>query len=161
MRRTVVGVLFSGKAISDGVVNSSGGRNFMKRVLRFVFAFCLVVCMAGPALSQSRSTGEIRGTATDSSGAVLPGVTVTVLNIDTGVTATFVTNGDGLYDTVSTPTGTYRISFEKAGFKKLVRGPITLEVNTITENATLGVGSVSELVSVSAEAPLLETESAQ
>jgi len=161
MRRTVLGVLFSGKAISDGVVNSSGGRNSMNRLFRLALACCLVVCMAGPALSQSRSTGEIRGTATDSSGAVLPGVTVTVLNIDTGVTATFVTNADGLYDTVSTPTGNYRISFEKAGFKKLVRGPITLEVNTITENATLGVGAVSELVSVSAEAPILETESAQ
>ena len=133
----------------------------MNRLFRLALACCLVVCMAGPALSQSRSTGEIRGTATDSSGAVLPGVTVTVLNIDTGVTATFVTNNDGLYDTVSTPTGNYQISFEKAGFKKLVRGPITLEVNTITENATLGVGAVSELVSVSAEAPILETESAQ
>ena len=161
MSRTVLGVLFSGKAISDGVVNSSGGRNSMNRLFRLALACCLVVCMAGPALSQSRSTGEIRGTATDSSGAVLPGVTVTVLDIDTGVAATFVTNGDGLYDTVSTPTGTYRISFEKAGFKKLVRGPITLEVNTITENATLVVGAVTELVSVSAEAPLLETESAQ
>ncbi len=133
----------------------------MNRLFRLALVGCLVVCMAGPALSQSRSTGEIRGTATDSSGAVLPGVTVTVINIDTGVTATFVTNADGLYDTVSTPTGNYQISFEKAGFKKLVRGPITLEVNTITENATLGVGAVSELVSVSAEAPILETESAQ
>ena len=161
MRSTGLGVPFRGKAVSEGMVNSSGGRNSMNGLFRLALACCLIVCMAGPALSQSRSTGEIRGTATDSSGAVLPGVTVTVLNIDTGVTATFVTNGDGLYDTVSTPTGTYRISFEKAGFKKLVRGPITLEVNTITENATLGVGSVSELVSVSAEAPILETESAQ
>jgi hypothetical protein len=131
-------------------------------VCRFVFALCLVACLAGPALSQSRSTGEIRGTVTDSSGAVLPGVTVTVLNINTGVATTFVTNGDGLYDTVSTPTGAYRITFEKTGFNKLVRGPITLEVNTITENATLRVGAVSEEVTVSAEgAPLLETETAQ
>src|SRR5260221_11169581 len=143
------------------MVNLWGGRNSIDGLFRLAIACCLIVWMAGPALSQSRSTGEIRGTATDSSGAVLPGVTVTVLNINTGVTATFVTNGDGLYDTVSTPTGTYQISFEKTGFKKLVRGPITLEVNTITENATLAVGSVSELVSVSAEAPLLETESAQ
>ena len=131
-------------------------------VCRFVFALYLVVCLAGPALSQSRSTGEIRGTVTDPSGAVLPGVAVTVLNTNTGVTSTFVTNGDGLYDTVSTPTGTYQITFEKTGFKKLVRGPITLEVNTITENAALEVGAMTQEVRVSAEgAPLLETETAQ
>lgn len=134
----------------------------MRQICRFVFALCLVVCLAKPALSQNRSTGELRGVVSDSSGAVLPGVTVTVLNINTGVSATFVTNGDGLFDTVSTPAGSYQITFEKAGFKKQVVGPITLEVNTITENATLEVGAVSEEVKVSAQgAPLLETESGQ
>jgi hypothetical protein len=134
----------------------------MRWIWRFVFALYLVVCLAGPALSQSRSTGEIRGTVTDPSGALLPGATVTVLNINTGVTSTFVTNGSGLYDTVSTPTGTYQITFEKTGFKKLVRGPITLEVNTITEDARLELGAATEEVRVSAEgAPLLETETAQ
>src|SRR5258708_16395596 len=141
MRKKRVGVPFWGESRLWGMVNFWGGRISMNGLFRLALAYCLVVCMAGPALSQSRSTGEIRGTATDSSGAVLPGVTVTVLNINTRVATTFVTNGDGLYDTVSTPTGTYQISFEKTGFKKLVRGPITLGVNTITENATLRVGS--------------------
>lgn len=134
----------------------------MRQICRFVFALCFVVCLVRPALSQSRSTGEIRGTVTDPSGAVLPGVTVTVVNTNTGVTTTFVTNADGLYDTVSTPTGTYQITFEKTGFKKTVRGPIVLEVNTIAEDATLQVGTVSEEVHVNAMgAPLLETETGQ
>lgn len=134
----------------------------MRQICRFVLAFSVFVCLAKPALSQSRSTGEIRGVVSDPSGAVLPGVTVTVLNINTGVATTFVTNGDGLYDTVSTPTGTYQVTFEKSGFKKQVVGPITLEVSTITENATLQVGAVSEEVRVNAEgAPVLQTETGQ
>ncbi|HTU33616.1 MAG TPA: TonB-dependent receptor [Candidatus Acidoferrum sp.] len=121
-----------------------------------------MVCLAKPAFSQNRSTGEIRGVVTDPSGAVLPGVTVTVLNTNTGVSATFTTNGDGLFDTVSTPSGIYQVTFEKTGFKKQVVGPITIEVSTITENATLEVGTVSEEVRVSAQgAPLLETETGQ
>ncbi|HEY2546931.1 MAG TPA: carboxypeptidase-like regulatory domain-containing protein [Candidatus Acidoferrum sp.] len=134
----------------------------MKVLLRVAVVFCLVVCLAGPALSQDRNSGEIRGTVKDASGAVLPGVTVTVNNLDTGVKTVFVTNADGLYDSVSTPTGNYDVSFEKAGFKKEVRGPVTLQVVTITEDATLQVGAISEEVRVSAEgAPLLETESGQ
>jgi hypothetical protein len=134
----------------------------MRVLLRIVVVFCLVVCLAGPAISQDRNTGEIRGTVKDASGAVLPDVTVTLENTDTGVKTVLVTNGDGLYDSVSTPTGNYNVGFEKAGFKKLVRGPIALLLYTITEDATLQVGAMSEEVRVTAEgAPLLETESGQ
>jgi hypothetical protein len=134
----------------------------MKGLLRFAFAFCLVVCLARPALSQNRSTGEIRGSVTDATGAVLPDVTVTLVNVNTGVKTVLTTNADGFYDSVSTVNGTYNISFEKAGFKKLVRGQVVLQVDTITENAVLQVGAVTEEVHVSAEgAPLLETETGQ
>jgi len=134
----------------------------MKGLLRVAVAFCLLVFLAGPALSQNRNSGEIRGTVKDASGAVVAGVTVTVENIDTGVKTVLVTNSDGFYDSVSTSTGTYKVAFEKAGFKKLVLGPILLQVDTITEDATLQVGAVTEEISVSAEgAPLMETESGQ
>jgi hypothetical protein len=134
----------------------------MKVISRFAIAVFLVVCFSKPALSQNRSTGEIRGVVTDSTGAVLPGVAVTISNIDTGETKDFVTNSDGLYDTVSTPAGRYNITFAAKGFKKLTRGPVTLEVTVITENASLEVGTITEEVRVTAEgAPLLETESGQ
>ena len=133
----------------------------MKSFIRWALAFCLLLCVAGPALSQSRNTGEIRGTVS-AGGAVLPGVTVTLSNIDTGETKDFLTNQDGIYDTVSTPAGNYTISFTAKGFKKLVRGPIPLQVDVITENASLDVGSVAETVTVTAEGvPLLETETGQ
>ncbi|MGB2664984.1 MAG: TonB-dependent receptor, partial [Candidatus Acidiferrum sp.] len=133
----------------------------MRTVLRLALALCVLVCLAKPALSQNRNSGEIRGTVRDQSGAVVAGVTVTLQNIDTGVGTVLVTNGDGFYDSVSTSTGTYKVGFEKAGFKKLEIGPIILQVDTITEDATLQVGAISEEVTITAAAPLLETESGQ
>jgi hypothetical protein len=134
----------------------------MKHVSRFVFFVCLALFLSQCVFSQSRNTGEIRGVVTDSSGAVLPGVNVTVTNSNTGEAKAFVTNSDGLYDTVSTPAGTYKVTFAKAGFKQLVRGPIVLEVNVITEDATLQVGTAEQVVEVTSEgAPLLQTETGQ
>src|SRR5580692_3534762 len=153
------GVPFSGKVVSGGMFNFWGGRDAMNGLVRFALACCLVVSMARPALSQSRNTGEIRGTVADMTGAVLPGAVVTLTNIDTGETKEFVTNADGIYDTVSTPAGNYNISFTVKGFKKLVRGPFTLNVDVITENAALDIGAITETVTVEGNGvPLLDTE---
>jgi hypothetical protein len=134
----------------------------MKHFSRCLSAFSFVFLISVMSFAQSRNTGEIRGTVTDASGAAISGATVTVTNVDTGEAKGFVTNQDGLYDTVSTPAGNYKISFTANGFKKLVRGPITLQVDVITENATMEVGSVTETVTVEAGgAPLVETETGQ
>ena len=133
-----------------------------KNVFRLAFLFCLVFFLAKPALSQNTNSGEIRGTVTDASGAVVPRVTVTLTNIDTGVTVDFTTNGAGIYDTVSTPPGNYNITFSKEGFKKLTRGPIVLRVAVITEDAVLQLGAVTQEVTVLAGgAPLIHTETGQ
>lgn len=115
-------------------------------------------CLQVTAKAQNTSTGEIRGTVTDSSGAVIPRAEVTVTNLETGVVTHFMTNSAGLYDTVSTPAGSYRINFSKQGFKQLQRGPITLTVRTITVNAALAIGSVQQKVVVTTDASLLKTE---
>jgi hypothetical protein len=134
----------------------------MKNLFRCAFAFCLLVCLARPALSQSRNTGEIRGTVTDPSDAVVPGANVDVANIDTGAKNDYITNNDGLYDTVSTPTGNYTITVTAKGFKTVVIGPVTLNVSTIKEDAKLEVGTPNETVTVTATgAPLLQTESGE
>ncbi len=131
----------------------------MNGLFRFAFAFCLVVSMAKPVLSQSRNTGEIRGTVADTSGAVVAGATVTLSNIDTGETKDFITNQDGIYDTVSTPAGNYKLTFAASGFKKVVLGPFTLNVDVITQNASLEIGAVTETVVVTETGvPLLDTE---
>jgi hypothetical protein len=133
----------------------------MTSFIRWACAFCLVLCAAAPAFSQGRNTGEIRGTVS-AGGAVVPGASVTLTNIDTGETKGFLTNQDGIYDTVSTPAGNYTISFTAKGFKKLVRGPIALQIDVITEDAALEVGAVTETITVEAGgAPILETETSQ
>src|SRR6202453_1030803 len=133
----------------------------MMRVLRWWLSLCLLLFVSASAFSQSRNTGEIRGTVS-AGGAVLPGVTVTLTNKDTGETKDFVTNKDGIYDTVSTPAGNYTISFAAKGFKKLVRGPFPVQVDVIAEDASLEVGAISETVTVEAGgAPLVETETGQ
>jgi Carboxypeptidase regulatory-like domain len=134
----------------------------MKSFIRYSLVFSLLLVTATSVMAQSRNTGEIRGLVTDSSGAALPGATVTLTNIETGEVKTFVTNGQGLYDTVSTPTGSYNIAFSANGFKRLVHGPVLVQVNVIAENATLEVGQATETVNVTAEgAPLLETETSK
>jgi Carboxypeptidase regulatory-like domain len=133
----------------------------MTSFVRWALALCLLVGISAPSFAQSRNTGEIRGTVS-AAGAAVEGASVTLTNVDTGETKEFLTNQDGIYDTVSTPAGNYNISFIAKGFKKLVRGPFTLQVDVITEDAHLDVGSVSETITVTAEGvPLLETETGQ
>jgi hypothetical protein len=117
---------------------------------------------ASLSLAQSTNSGDIRGTVTDSSGAVIAGASVILTNIDTGESQEFTTNDKGIYDTVSTRPGNYNLTFTKAGFKKVTQGPVVLRVSVITVDASLGVGEVSQTVHVEVTgAPLLETETGQ
>jgi hypothetical protein len=92
---------------------------------------------------------------------VIPDVAVTVLNIDKGVSSEFRTNGDGLYDTGPIVTGTYKITFAKSGFGQYVRSSVTLDVGTITINADMKVGNVTEQVVVNTDVPLIKTETGE
>jgi hypothetical protein len=131
----------------------------MEKILRWILPLLLlIVSGSGVCIAQSTNSGDIRGSVTDPSGALIPDVTVTVLNVDTGVSKDYVTNRDGLYDTSSIVAGNYKITFAKTGFDKLVRGPITLQVGVATINGQLKVGSASEIVTVSSDIALLQTE---
>jgi len=81
----------------------------MMRFIRWALTFLVLISLAVPAFSQSRNTGEIRGTVS-AAGAAVQAATVTLTNVDTGEVQTFVTNEDGIYDTVSTRAGNYKIS---------------------------------------------------
>ena len=130
----------------------------MQKVNRLCITLTALLC-ASPAFAQNTNSGDIRGTATDSAGAVIPGATVTVLDVDKNTTATFVTDGAGLYDTGPMVTDHYLLAFTKDGFKKFVRGPVTLHVETLTVNGHLEIGATTETVRVNTDVPLLETES--
>ena len=130
----------------------------MRKSVQVVLAFCLPLCLAGIGSAQNTNSVDIRGTVTDASKALLPDVTVTVTNDDTGASKDFVTNGEGIYDTVSTLPGNYTITFSKAGFEKLVHGPVALQVGTATVDASLNVGSTTQQVVVSSDVQAMHTE---
>ena len=127
----------------------------MTSLIRWALAFCLLLFVIGAGMAQNTNSGDIRGTVTDSTGAVLAGVKVTVTNIDTGSSKVLSTNNDGLYDTASILPGNYQITFTKDGFQRLVRGPVNLQVGIITVDGPMKVGAISEQVTVTTEAPLL------
>jgi hypothetical protein len=132
----------------------------MTNLQRCVLPVFLVLASAA-CFAQSTNSGDIRGSVTDSTGALIPGVTVTVANVDTGISKDFTTNQDGLYDTSSIVVGSYRVTFTKEGFERLVRGPISLQVGTTTVNAELKVGATTQEVTVTTDVPLLKTETSE
>jgi hypothetical protein len=104
--------------------------------------------------------GGVVGKVTDESGAVLPGVTVTATSRDTNVNSTAVTNESGAYTLLYLTPGPYRVSAELQGFKKVQRDNVDVRVGDRLEiDFKLEVGGVTEVVTVSAETPLLDTRS--
>lgn len=120
----------------------------------------LLLAMAGGAAAQEfRAT--VKGQVVDSSQGALPGATVTVRNQETGEVATATTNNEGNYTVPFLRPGLYSVTVEMSGFRKYTRTDMTLQVSQVAViNAQLGIGGVTESVSVSAEAPLLETSKA-
>jgi carboxypeptidase family protein/TonB-dependent receptor-like protein len=127
------------------------------RVYRTVLTLGLLLAAGASAMAQEfRAT--VKGQVVDTSGAALPGATVTITNQDTNEVATTTTNGEGNYTLPFLRPGTYTLTAEMSGFQKYTRKDMHLEVGqTAVVNAQLGVGAVSEALTVTAEAPLLET----
>src|SRR6266581_2352735 len=104
------------------------------------------------------STGTISGVVHDSSGAVIPGVTVTAKHIDSGLTRSAVSRETGGYNFQLLPVGAYEITTELPGFKQEIRRGINLVVGQeAVVNVTLEVGTVSETITVTGEAPIVNT----
>lgn len=137
-----------------------GMKNMKWRVV--LCGLCLAsAAFAGTSYAQNTNSGDIRGTVTDASGAVISGATVTVLNVNTGVSKDYVSDSAGVYDTSSIVPGTYTVTFSKDGFTQVVRGPITVQVGFLGVNAQLQVGSVTEKIVVNTDIPLLQTENGE
>lgn len=128
------------------------------RIMMLALAVALFVAGTHSTFGQNANSGEIKGIVTDTTNAVIPAATVTVLNVQTGVKINATTNGDGIYDLPSVEPGNYTITVSKTGFRDSVRKGITLPVGTIAVNASLEVGTASQEVVVTANAPLVQTE---
>jgi len=126
-------------------------------LLRFGLAVLVMAGLGSPALAQD-FRGSIIGTVTDSTGAVLPGVTVTVTNTETGVAQNVVTDADGVYQVLYLNSGSYSVAAELSGFKKVVRANQQVRVGDVLRiDVSLEAGGVQETVTVTAETPLLNT----
>jgi hypothetical protein len=129
----------------------------MKRRLFFLSTGWLVIVL-GCAFAWAQATAQISGTAKDQSGAVLPGVEITVTQTDTGITRNTITNETGSYVLPNLALGPYRLGAALPGFRTYVQTGIVLQVSSNPViNVVLEVGQVAEQVEVSANAALVET----
>src|SRR5689334_3341510 len=96
-----------------------------------VIALTLLALAATAAAQSQAINGSIEGTVKDNTGAILPGVTVTVTNTDTGAQRVVITNEEGAYRAPLLPLGTYQISAELQGFKKFEQRGVTLSAGQV------------------------------
>jgi hypothetical protein len=121
-----------------------------------------LLAMAGTAPAFAQETrGSIAGRVSDSGGAVLPGVTVTVMNVETNSTNVIVTNDAGQYNALFLQPGTYSVSAELSGFRKSVNPKVPVRVgDKVVLDFTLEPGGITEEVKVVADRPTLDHGSA-
>ena len=137
---------------------------FSPALRRSAFVCTVVLSLLSLLITASgQSTGgRIIGRVSDSTGAVVGGVTVTLVNDATGVNRNTKTNETGDYIFVEVTPATYHVEYTLQGFKKDVRTNVILEVNQVlTLNAILQPGATQETVEVTSEAPLVDTTSTQ
>lgn len=133
----------------------------MRTTLVNAVALSLLVALCGPASAQV-TTATIYGIVTDPSGAVIPAASVTATNELTGATASTQTDSAGEFTFTFLPIGRYTLAIEAKGFKAHRRAGLELAAGqSVRLPIALEVGVLSESVSVTAEAPLLETASSQ
>ena len=125
------------------------------------FAVALAFCGFATAAIGQQQLGAIQGAITDQTKAILPGVTVTVTNVNTGITRVATTNESGVYRVPSLDPGLYKVQAELPGFRTAVQTDLTLSVGaTLGVNFTLNAGQVEEAIQVRAVAPDIQTEKA-
>jgi len=129
-----------------------------KHVATGLFLTVMLGFAPGIARAQNANSGELKGSVKDSSGALMPGVTVQIKDLLTGVVTSTTTNQSGLYDVPFLTPGTYSITFSKQGFRDFVRTDIVLQVQTLEIDGALQVGIATQEVVVSGAAPLVETQ---
>jgi len=130
----------------------------LQALFRFGTAIVGLIALGTCLVSAQGSTGTISGVVRDISGAVIPGVMVTAKHTESGLTRTALTNETGAYSVQFLPVGAYEITAELAGFKQQVRRGINLVVGQeAVVNVTLEVGTVSETITVTGEAPIVNT----
>jgi hypothetical protein len=127
-----------------------------KRLGRALCSLALLSLLSAPMAAQE-TTGTIQGTVTDQSGALLPGVAVTVKHVESGQSQEFVTNTQGRYSAPYLRTGTYEITFTLSGFAPATVRNVRVSVSDRLDiNGTLKVGGVTDTVDVVGSSTLIQ-----
>lgn len=133
----------------------------MINIPRTLAVGAVVLCLFAPLSFAQIETALIQGTITDSSGAVIPGATVRFVQVATNQIQETSSDARGFFRSVPLRIGEYRVEVETDGFKKAIRSGIILELQqTAVLNISLEVGAITEVIDVTADAPLLETAEA-
>ena len=126
----------------------------------FIAVFAVVILFAAKPVFAQESRGSVTGKVRDSNQSIISGASVTPTNVAMGTTVSMTTNESGVYNALYLIPGTYQITVEQTGFKKYVRDGLVLRVNDSIEiDVVLEIGDVSDLVTVSSDAPALDTTS--
>ena len=135
-------------------------RRIMSIVRRF-FVIAILAALFGPPSAYAQTTGSITGVVSDASGAVLPGVTVTVSGERLiGGPQTQISDTDGTYRFDRLVPGSYNVKFELQGFRSLDRPDVRISAAFVaTINAKMEVGSLSETITVTGESPTVDVRS--
>ena len=132
----------------------------LRRGVRLWACLIVLVLAAAPAAAQL-TTGTISGTILDATKAAVPGVTVTITNDNTGLTRTTFTNERGFYEAPNLPVGTYTVTADLQGFGTAIRREVAVAVGrTVVLDMNLSIASLEQQVTVTGDAPLIETTSA-
>ena len=130
--------------------------------MRFLQTFAvgvLILMVAASAAGQSQiTTGVIAGAVVDANGGLLPGVSIELRNVDTNLTRTIVTGQDGRFSALQLSPGRYTVTFTLSGFSTLVQENVVVTVGqTVPLNPMMKVSGVAETVTVTTEAPVVDT----
>src|ERR1035437_6148420 len=131
------------------------------KFIRYIACCGLALLWLLPTVRGQVSSAEIGGLVTDSSGAILPGATVVIVNQGTGESRNVVTNQAGAFVVPAMEPGNYRVTVEAASFKKAIAENVTLNVgDRKTLNFSLTVGDATQTVTVTSTGELINTTSA-
>lgn len=134
----------------------------MHRLTWYLFVATAAISVFAMDVQGQSERGSIRGTVTDSSGAVTAGARVTAISAATKIGTSTVTTDAGNYNIPQLPPGVYTVEIEKQGFKKVIRANVVVEVSGVTGlDLTLQIGELSESITISDAASQLKSETSE
>ncbi|MFZ1130768.1 MAG: carboxypeptidase regulatory-like domain-containing protein [Terriglobales bacterium] len=131
-------------------------------ILRLLLVSTLMLCFAGTLTFGQGTSASLSGQITDATGAAVTGAAVTAKEIETNLTQSATSNAEGVYSIAPLPPGNYSLTVEAKGFSRYVQMGIVLGVNiSATQNVSLKPGSVNETVTITENAELINTTTAE